>query len=323
MTSRVGIIGMAMSYCGVCWLVAGTWFAQDTLDSASAQAVKTNKIIFYVVFDSSLYLDYAGAELGQYLQNNVVVVQESSNPDSAIQKQLGIRGGLVFAGLDKYLNDTGLRLRELPAADKLINFGREVQAAARSVELTLRNASQKAAEYAGRGDEASEVRELVRIASTSKKGYPEIQAAKEKISEIAETDLKKARILLSRAETEKQGLAALDGIGRSFKGLPQGMSGELEAARHFSKKGEIGGAVERVNRVLRADPKICEAEIGRAQEILSQIVKDGIGQIRAALQAGVEGDLDAARERINKIKKDYAGTEVARHAADVLADIQK
>jgi hypothetical protein len=240
-----------------------------------------------------------------------------------MQKQLGIRGGPVFAGLDKYLNDTGLRLRELPAADKLINFGREVQSAARSVEILLKGASHKAAELAARGDDAGALRELIRIAQVNKRGYPEIAAAKERIDAMAQADLAKARLLLAKPETEKQGLTILEAMSRSFKGLPQATAGDLEAARHFALKPDVAAAMERLARVARADAKIHGADVAAAQELQSQIVKEGIGLIRAALQLGVDGDLDGARERIGKIKKDYSGTEVAKHAADVLTDLQK
>jgi hypothetical protein len=82
--------------------------------------------------------------------------------------------------------------------------------------------------------------------------------------------------------------------------------------------------MDHLNRVIKADEKQFPDQVAKAQVMTADVVSEGIRQIRAALGIGIDGDLDGAKSKIEKIRKDYSAvTEVSRHASDVLKDLEK
>lgn len=301
-------------------------FTADSLDDAASRIGEDkDKIIVFYAYQTDPDLDmFRNNNTRDFADQNTVMVRNKYDKDNAQQKDMGIRTAPTFVGLDRYLNEFGTHMTSIPSGDQFVTFVKAIQAQVKKFEDDLKAASAKAEDAAAKGDEARAIREFSGIVNLGKKGYPEIEAAKAKIQTIADSQFARAKILLGKPETEKDGLGVLEGIIRGFKGLSQALIAELEIARYLLNKGDIGSAMDRLNHVLRADAKNFKEELGKAQDLLASIVTEGINGIRSALMMGVDGNLEAAKTQIKKIKTDYAAApEVVKHATDVLKDLEK
>jgi tetratricopeptide (TPR) repeat protein len=298
---------------------------QKDLDESSRYLTEENsdRVLVFYAYAGEAELDiFRIDKVRDYAEENVVMVRNEFDKNSPAQQGLSIRQAPTFVGMDRYQNEWS-RLTTQPNGEQFIAWIKDLKERIRKFQEELKADANKAREWADKGDEARALKEFGSIANCGKKGWPEIGDARAWILDRAETHFKKARLLLEKAATEAEGIKLLEEVSTTFKGLSPSMLAQLHLAEFLSSKGEIKAALEKIHKVLKSDVKLFKDEIVKAQSLLGKLIEQGIGAIRAALLKGADGDVDAAKTLIAKIGKDYSGTEVAKHASEVLNELGK
>ncbi len=293
---------------------------EDAVDRAGSE--KQNVLLWVHESGQSELPALANREVHDLIENQWVLTRQSFSKKSEKIVELKITSAPTLLAMDRYLNDFG-RLRTSPGSTQLEGFLRTAQKSIDEFVRQLEESWSKAQDHLKAKNEPAAIKLLVEIVLSGKKGYPKLALAKEKLTEIAEGQFKLSEALLAKPETEKDGANLLESVAKLFKGTPASAEAELRLARYALTQRNIPGFMARVERVSKLDVGTFKEEIQKASALLEEFVSGGIEEIRKAIQFGIDGDLDQAKTKIERIRKDYNGTPVAKHATDVLKDLEK
>jgi thioredoxin-like negative regulator of GroEL len=218
----------------------------------------------------------------------------------------------AYLGLDPHGNVLE-RFSGAPSPEQLYSWLGRIQ------ELSRQAAAQMEARLA---QAKKNVRLLMELAGSDRKGYPEIAAARRQLSALIDEQLARAEELLGRPESEKQGLALLAGLPRTFKEFAPAARIEILLASHAARKGELPGALAGLSRVLE-DPKTPEPDRALALQVRNRLEEQGFERIRKALQLGAEGRFDPVVPELRAVVGAYGALRPAKIASRALDDLEE
>jgi hypothetical protein len=253
------------------------------------------------------------------LEEKFVCIKLPYVRDSEEIDGLGVKTAPVLLGYDQYRNEFK-RLAGRPTAEDIRFIIKSVEEGVARYEKQLKEDWQKAQDFITVKEMEKGLAKLVSIVSTDRRGYPELGLASDKLRSITEASLSDSDRLLKDPATEKQGIAALESVIRSCRGLDASSQAKLHLVRHYWSKPDVPKAIDWMRQIdAKSDASIRDAVDALYQELLDR----GAASIREELTACVALGLDAARARIKKIQQDYEGTEVSRQASEVLRDLSR
>lgn len=223
------------------------------------------------------------------------------------QKAWGVRSAPFCVTLDMKGNEI-LKTNSV-SIDALRNLIRNTPEVIARFEAKLKIDFQRALE-ALKADEARGVKALIEIAQIPKVGYKEITDAQAALAEAAETAFRNCELVES--VSPEQGIAYLEEIVKIYRLTPPGVRAEIRIARLEHHREAVPNAIQRLQKILKYDPRLVKKEIDEAASVLGEISREGETRIAAALT----GNRAEAREALRRIGRDYAGTEAGRRALE-------
>ncbi len=223
------------------------------------------------------------------------------------QKAWGLRAPPACVTLDLHGND--ILKTNVISAETVRGLLRNTPEAIQAFETKLKLDFQRAVE-ALKTDEARGVKALIEIAALVRVGYKEITDAQAALAEASEASFKNCEILESASLD--QAIAYLEELVRLYRITSPGVRAEVRIARLENARQNVQAAVQRLNKILKYDPRILRKEIDEAGTALGDVSHEGETKITAALS----GNRSEARDSLRKVARDYAGTEAGKRAAD-------
>jgi hypothetical protein len=224
-----------------------------------------------------------------------------------------------LVGTDHYGNVL-MRAQADLQRDHLIGFLRTLEAEAQKLAATIEARWRKIKELQDGKDRSSLIRELLRL-STAAKGYPQVARAREMIPELGTADLKKVET--EAAENPKAARRSLEALIRRYRGTIVELWGQLRLAELLHDLAEVRRAFDTLGRIERSghpDRDTIKPEIASMR---ATFVDQGHVRILDALRNALDHGLDAGREDLTRLKKEYSGTEVAETLNQVLRTLDR
>jgi hypothetical protein len=229
------------------------------------------------------------------------------HPDMAA---LGVNVAPVLIAADRFGNEFK-RIETKPSSDGLKSF---LKTACEQIERFQKDLKADF-ERAKAANSDSALREIIRIATTDKKGYPEIDWAKARVEERARSRFEEADRLLK--DREKEGRVLLENMIEWFKGTEHSGWAKLRLAKHLLTRGETAAAIRWLRGIEAGDSPVRRA----ADETWNGLIEQGYARLREQLRAGVAQGLQPTRDQVTRILQEYENTEVAAQAKAVLSDL--
>jgi len=154
------------------------------------------------------------------------------------------------------------------------------------------------------------VRAAADLAASEFGRYPAVAWAIRLLAELGNEDL--------AAAVKSSDLRALDEMIRTYAGTAFAARAQVEAARVQFEGGEINAAFERLALAAKIEEVRPEADRRR-----HEFLQEGRRRILQALENGLDGDVKGLRESMEKLRREFAGTSVARLADLVLEDLNR
>jgi len=222
-------------------------------------------------------------------------------------KAWGINRAPAIVGCDLHANDFAKTASA--GLDAIRSILKSVPPAVLAYEAKLKAEYSKAIEQL-RSDEERGTKALVDIVANGKHGYKEVAEAQARLGEISHAAIQKGE--LAEAVSPEAGIEYNEELSRSFKTSSTGVLAEIRVARLEHERGNAPAAIQRLQKVLKYDPRLLKKELEEASKALDEISKAGEAKIEGALAL----DRAAAREVLKKLARDYAGTEAGKKAAE-------
>ncbi len=258
--------------------------------------------------------EFQNSDLASASRGAWAFVRMDFNKDNPNLKTWGVKGAPMCLGCDKFGNEfvkvAGTPLDQL----RRIISG--------TPELIARYEQKLAAEYQKavnvlKTDEPKGVKLLIDLIASAKPGYKQIADAQAKLNEQAEPAFKRAE--LAESVGPDAAIESYAGIARTYAGTGAGIRAEIRVARLEHARGNVQLALQKLTAMSLLDPKVYKLEIEQARREMDEINRAGDTKLAQALN---NPDKAAGREAIQKIAKDYAGTEAGKRAAEALRRAQ-
>ena len=235
-------------------------------------------------------------------------VKMDLDPQNVYQKAWGIKTAPACIGCDLYANDFMKMIGVSVETIRSIVKGTPDRVT--SYETKLKSDFDKAQTLL-KSDEEKGLKQLVDVCILGKTGYKETGEAQKLLNDQTEAMFQQGE--LASAVSPEAGSEYFDDLVKIYKATAPGLRAEVALAIMDHARGKVEPAITRLQKVMKADPRLMKAEIESATKAMDEISKAGDAKIEAAL-AGPDKAL--ARESIRKLAKEYAGTEAGKHAAD-------
>lgn len=234
-------------------------------------------------------------------------VRMDVNKDNAHQRAWGVKGAPLLLGCDMHGNDF-VRAGGV-TIDAVRSILKGTPDAVAKYEQKIRNDYAKAVELA-KSDEGRAVKALVDLVAAGKPGYKEVTEAQARLNEIAESAFR--RVEVAESVSLESGLEQLEELVKVFRSTAPGIQAEIRIARLERARDNPAAAIARLQKVLKADPRLFKKELEEAAALLQEISKDGQARIESTLAT----DRARAKDVLKKLARDYAGTEAGKQAGD-------
>jgi hypothetical protein len=223
--------------------------------------------------------------------------------DDPAMRKLGVKKAGTVLGFDLHGNEW----RRLETLSTI-----ELKNLLAAVPELVKKFTEKLRSDMARAQKADSGKLFADIARIPRKGYPEIAEAAAKAREIARREF----VAVELADRTR-GAALLKQMAADYKDLPEGVEADVRLAEVDLQGGALPSAISRVKNALRAEGQEPFATaVERAQKLMEKILSAGEERIAAARKLGLSGDRPKAAAALKAIAADYAGTALAREAAD-------
>lgn len=256
--------------------------------------------------------EFRNQDILEASRGEFVFVRFPFDKENSVQQEWKIVTAPTFIGADKRGNEV-VRSQGSMSIDAIRTVLKNTPDAVAKLEATIRSLASKLDAADRSGDRTKTVRAAMDLIKTEKKGFPEIAAASRRLDELAVEEFRRADI--ADTADEAMGTAIIEAVVREFAGAPAAVEADIRLARRDASSGNTSGALTRLNRTLKQSSPALKAKLADAQKELDAMLADGMSQIEVALSLASQ-DREGARESLRRIQRDYAGTDVARKAAE-------
>jgi hypothetical protein len=226
--------------------------------------------------------------------------------DDPAMRKLGVKKAGTVLGFDKHGNEWK-RLETISTI--------ELKGLLAAVPDQVKKFTDKLRADFAKAQKADSGKLFADLARIPRKGYPEIGQAAAKARDIARRDFTAVELALAADRT--RGAALLKQMTADYKELPEGVEADVRLGELDLQSGALPSAILRVKNALRSEgQEPFAAAVERAQKLMERILAAGEERIAAARKLGLAGERPKAAAALKAVAADYAGTALAKEAAD-------
>lgn len=261
---------------------------------------------------------FDSSDIKRLSREEAVFCKMKYDKEEKIFAKLKIDKTPLMLGLDMYGNEfarTGSIT--LNAARELIDG---LPDAVDAYEMQLAAKYDAATRALDKGDVKAGKKLLVDIVAPGKRGYDDINDAAKKLGELAEKDFEEVDKL--QEKDKEAAKAKLKKLTEEYKGTPAAAEAEVRVAKLENDDGNAKSAVKRILAVLDLDADHFKNVVEHAEKLLETMIKEGETLIAQAERSAQDGDKAKAKEILDRVKTDYAGTSLEKKARNALKDLK-
>jgi hypothetical protein len=238
--------------------------------------------------------------------------------DDPFLKALRITGAPVVTVIDGHGNEwrRATTLSQNGVKELLVNVPQEVS---RYTETLDRSMAQAVARE-DRGDARGALQIYKRIAAETKKGFPQILAARQQIVQLGGRRVQAA--IAELPANRRNAVQELESISRDYGDTSVGARARLALlADGIESARDIQNRLAEIRKLALTPGEAYAPVVKEAKSVLAAV--DGCGEalIEHALRKAKRGDTASAREILKQVVSDFSGTRAARQAGRELKQL--